>query len=377
MSFGSRVYAELRGDRVIWTIVILLSVISTLAVYSATGTIGFKEGVGTQYYMMKHLVLTVLGLFTIYMCYILHYMQYSKAAPYLVLVTIPLLVLTLAMGPEINDARRWIKIPLINITFQTSELAKLALVTYVARAISSKQDYIKDFDSAFLPIIVPILIICGLIAPADLSTAVLLFVVCMLLMFIGRVDLKYIWLLFFCGIVVFACLITAAELFPEIDIIRDTTWRQRIDEFVNNPDGGYQIMQSKIAIAEGDFFGLGPGNSVQRNFLPHPYSDFIYAIICEEYGLFGGLVILVLYVLLFVRCVKIVTKSQKSFGALLALGMGLMITLQALANMAVSVHLVPVTGLTLPLMSMGGTSMLFTSVMAGMILSVSKYIEEA
>lgn len=376
MSFGSRVYAELRGDRVIWSIVILLSMISILAVYSATGTIGFKDGVGTEYYMIKHLVLTLLGLGVTYICYMLHYMQYSKAAPYLVLLAVPLLVFTLAMGSGINDAWRWIKIPIINVTFQTSELAKLALVTYVARAISSKQDYIKDFDSAFLPIIVPILIICGLIAPADLSTAVLLFIVSMLLMFIGRVDLKYIWLLFFCGIVVFACLITAAELFPSIEIIRDDTWRQRIDDFFNNPDGGYQIQQAKIAIAEGDFFGNGPGNSVQRNFLPHPYSDFIYAIICEEYGLFGGLVILSLYVLLFVRCVKIVVRSEKSFGALLALGMGLMITLQALANMAVAVHLVPVTGLTLPLMSMGGTSMLFTCIMAGMILSVSKYIEE-
>jgi cell division protein FtsW len=374
MSFGSRIYAELRGDRAIWTIVILLGIISLLAVYSSTGTIAFKNGLGTQYYLQKHFLLLGTGLVITYFCYLMHYMKYSVAAPYMILLAVPMLVFTLAMGSSINEARRWISIPVLDITFQTSEFAKIALVTFVARTISSKQDYIKDFQSAFLPIIVPILVICGLIAPADLSTAALLFFVCVLLMFMGRVSVKYIWLLIFCGVVLFSVLVMLGEFFP--DYIRVATWKIRIDEFFNNEEGVYQVQQAKIAIASGEFFGLGPGNSIARNFLPAAYSDFIYAIICEEYGLLGGFAIIFLYVMLFVRCVRLVVRSQKSFGALLALGMGLLIVTQALANMAVSVHLVPVTGLTLPLMSMGGTSMLFTSVAAGMILSVSRYIEK-
>ncbi len=375
MSFGTRIYSELRGDRVIWTVVILLAVISILSVYSSTGTIAYKNGVGTEYYLMKHLFLVIGGLLTTYFCYLLHYMQYSRTAPFMILFAIPLLVFTIAFGAELNEARRWITLPIINITFQTSDFAKIALITYVARAISSKQDYIEDLQSAFLPIIVPILIICGLIAPADLSSAILLFITCLLLMFIGRVSIKYIGLLLFCGVAMFSILVVLGDLFFD-DIIRVDTWRTRLSDFFNNTDGVYQIQQAKIAIADGGIFGLGPGNSIQRNHLPHAYSDFIYATICEEYGLFGGLIVLSLYVLLFFRCVKIVVKSEKSFGALLALGMGMMIVIQALANIAVSVHLVPVTGLTLPLMSMGGTSLLFMSVAAGMILSVSRYIEK-
>lgn len=374
MSFETRVYNELRGDRVIWTIVILLGIISLLAVYSSTGTMAYKNGVGTEYYLQKHFLLLTTGLFITYLCYLMHYMRYSIFAPYMIMLAVPMLVFTLAMGAEINDARRWITIPLLDVTFQTSEFAKIALITFVARSITSKQDYIKDFQSAFLPIIVPILIICGLIAPANLSSATMLFFVCMLLMFMGRVSTKYIALLFFCGIILFSFLVMLGEFFP--DVVRVGTWKNRIGDFMGDSEGVYQVQQAKIAIANGELFGLGPGNSLQRNFLPAAYSDFIYAIICEEYGLLGGFVILFLYIMLFIRCVRLVVRSQKSFGALLALGMGLLIVTQALANMAVSVHLTPVTGLTLPLMSMGGTSMLFTSMAAGMILSVSRYIEK-
>lgn len=375
MSIGNRIYAELRGDRTIWVIVTMLAIFSILTVYSATGSMAFKErGGNTEYFLMKHGVFVLGGLVLTYLCYLMHYTQYSKIAPMLLVASIPLLVYTIAMGTEVNEARRWITLPVIGFTIQTSDFAKLALIIYVARAISSKQEYIKDFSSAFLPIIVPILIICSLIAPADLSTSLILFAACLGMMFLGRVDIKYILLLLFLGIVVFALLIIIGNFFPEV--VRIQTWITRMQEFIENSDGGYQIKQAKIAIADGGWFGIGPGNSTQRNYLPAPYSDFIYAIICEEYGLIGGFIVLALYVLLFYRCVSIVTRSPKAFGAMLVLGLGLMITIQALANIAVSVHLVPVTGLTLPMVSMGGTSIIFSSIAFGMILSVSRYIEK-
>lgn len=374
MSVATRIYAELRGDKSIWAIVALLAIFSILSVYSSTGTLAYQErGGNTEAFLTKHTIILIGGLFLTYLCHLMHYMRYSRAAPVLLLLSIPLLVYTIAFGADINEARRWISLPYVGITFQTSDFAKLALILYVARAISTKQDYIKDFNSAFLPIIVPILIICGLIAPADLSSAMLLFFTCVLMMFIGRVALQYIGLLLLLGIVVFALLVVMGQFFPEV--IRVETWTSRVRDFMMNPDGGYQVQQAKMAIANGGWFGIGPGNSIQRNYLPSPYSDFIYAIICEEYGIIGGTLVIGLYVLLFFRVTRLVTKSPKAFGAMLATGLSVSLVVQAFANIAVSVHLVPVTGLTLPMVSMGGTSILFTCISFGIILSVSKYIE--
>ena len=374
MSIGTRIYAELRGDRSIWAIMAVLAIFSILVVYSSTGTLAYREMAGnTETLLIKHFMIVVGGLFLAYLAHLVHYLRYSKAAPFLLLLSVPLLVYTIAFGADINDARRWITVPFVGITFQTSDFAKLALILYVARAISSKQDYIKDFNSAFLPIIVPVLIICGLIAPADLSSAILLFFTCVCMMFVGRVALQYIVLLLLLGIVVFAMLVLLGEFFPEI--IRSETWVSRVRDFVDKPDGGYQVQQAKIAMANGEWFGLGPGNSIQRNYLPSPYSDFIYAIVVEEYGIFIGILIILLYVLLFFRATRLVTKSPKAFGAMLAIGLSISLVLQAFINIAVSVHLVPVTGVTLPMISMGGTSILFTCISFGMILSVSKYIE--
>ena len=365
---------SLKGDKVIWMIFAMLTLFSILTVYSATGTIAYKErGGNTEFYLLKHTVIVFMSVIVAYLGYLLHYMKYRKVAAILMLIAIPLLMFTVAFGAEVNQARRWITLPIIDLTFQTSDFAKLALIIWVAKAISSKQEYITDFKSAFLPIIIPIIIIVGLIAPADLSSALLLFVTTFLMMFIGRVHWKYLALLIFLGIVVFALMIVVGEFFP--DFIRVDTWVTRLREFMENQDGGYQVQQGKIAMANGEWIGLGPGNSTQRNFVPSPYSDFIYSIIIEEYGLIGGFVILGMYVLLFFRTVRLVTKSPRAFGAILAVGLSLSIVIQAFANMAVSVNLVPVTGLTLPMVSMGGTSLLFTSISFGIILSVSKYIE--
>jgi len=375
MSIGNKIYAELRGDRAVWMILLMLVIFSLLTVYSSTGHMAFqRQGGNTEFYLLKHFFFISIGLTLTYICYVMHYTQYMKIAPILLIICIPLLMYTIGFGLEVNDARRWLRIPFIGLTFQTSDFGKLALIIYVARAISAKQDYIKDFKSAFLPIIVPILIICGLIAPADLSSALLLFVTCVGMMFLGRVAVQYILILILLGIVVFAGLIVIGEFFPEF--VRTDTWIERVRAFANETEPGYQILHSKIAIANGGIFGSGPGNSVMRNYLPAPYSDFIYAMICEEYGLIGGFLIIALYVFLFFRCVSIVTRAPKAFGAMLVMGLGMLMVIQALANMAVTVQLVPVTGLTLPLVSMGGTSIVFTCIAFGMILSVSRYIEK-
>ncbi len=373
MSLGSRLYVELRGDKVIWAILALLTMISILLVYSSTGSLAYKiQGGNTEFYLLKHTIILAFGLVLTYACFLLHYEKYKIAAPYLMLIALLLLTYTIFAGSNINEARRWIELPIIGLTIQSSDFAKIVLVIFVAKELTKKQDYIKDFKSAFLPIIVPVLLVCALIAPADLSSAGVLFITCLLMMFVGRVALKYILLLIALGVVVFSVLYMLGELFP--DYVRTETWTSRIREFRQKVEP-YQIQQSKIAIASGEWFGLGPGNSIQRNFLPQSYSDFIYAIIIEEYGLFGGGFIMLLYILLFIRTTRLMTKSEKTFGAMVAMGLSALLVIQALMNMAVVVHLLPVTGLTLPMISLGGTSLLFTCISFGIILSVSKYVE--
>lgn len=377
MSLSARISAELRGDRVIWAILVLLALFSLLAVYSSTGTLAYKErGGNTEAYLLKHGVILASGLVITYFCHLLHYMRYNRWAPILLPVAMLLLAYTAVLGADINDARRWIVLPVVGITFQTSDLAKIALILYVARAISSKQEYIKDFRGAFLPIIVPVILVCGLIAPADLSTAILLFFTALMMMFIGRVALKYIGLLLVAGFFMFTFLLLIGRYFP--DYVRVATWENRLQEFwAPSPlgDDTYQVDQAKMAIANGGWTGVGPGNSTQRNYLPAPYSDFIYAIICEEYGILGGGILIGLYLLLFFRVTRLVTKSPKAFGAMVALGLSISLVIQAFINIAVSVNLLPVTGITLPMVSMGGTSLLFSCLAFGIILSVSKYIE--
>ena len=374
-SLGITLYKNLSGDRGLWIVWILLGLGSLLAVYSATGHLAFlNKGGNTEYYLIKQMVFLFLGGGIMYFCSRQHYLQYNKLAPWLLVVVIPLLLLTWLAGTEINYARRWLTIPVVGMTFQTSDFAKLALIIYLARVISYKQDIIKEFNNAFLPIIVPVIVVCGLIMPADFSTACMLFLTCILMMFVGRVSMKFIGLIIIFGLIVVGLFMVLGTIFP--DDIRAATWVSRISDFFNEDVTGHQIMQSKIAIAEGGIFGVGPGGSLQRNVLPHPYSDFIYAIICEEYGLFGGFTIIALYTAVLYRCVRLISRFPKSFGALLAAGLGMNIVIQAYLNIAVSVDLIPVTGLALPIISMGGTSMIFTCIAFGIILSVSRYLEQ-
>ncbi|MBN8679667.1 MAG: FtsW/RodA/SpoVE family cell cycle protein [Chitinophagales bacterium] len=374
MSLGNRIAAELRGDRTIWMIVAVLSLFSLLAVFSSSGWEAWRSrGGNTTGMLVGHMVKLAFGLFLVYLGHLVHYRRYQQFARPMLWITVPLLLFTLFFGKNINDANRWISVA--GISFQPSEMAKIALIIYVARALTIKQEYITSLRQAFFPIIIPVVLVCGLIAPSNLSTAMILFTTCILLMFMGRVSAQYIIMMMFLGLLVFAVLVGIGKVYPELDLVRVNTWEKRVETFLHDEDGGYQVQQAKIAIAKGGIFGNGPGNSMMRHYLPYCNADFIYAIICEEYGLIGGVIVLALYVMLFLRNVRLVTQSPKAFGAFLAIGLSLMLTVQALANMAVNLNLVPATGLTLPLVSMGGTSVLFTCISLGMILSVSKYIE--
>ncbi len=363
-----------RGDIYIWIVVFFLSIFSLLAVYSSTGTLAFKYQSGnTEYYLIKHLTLMVAGLILMYYAHLVNYRYYSKIAQILIFLSIPLLLYTLLFGSEINQASRWITIPIIGQSFQTSDLAKLALIMFLARELSKRQENIKDFKKSFLPIIFSVVVVIGLIAPANFSTALMLFATCCLIMLIGRISFKQIALTCLVGAVVLSLVVFFGP--------RRDTYRSRVEAFIHqekaDPDKSFQSDQSKIAIASGGLLGKGPGNSTQRNYLPHPYSDFIYSIIIEEYGIIGGVFIIILYLVFLYRSIKIVTKAPKAFGALLACGLSFSLVIQAFANMAVAVNLLPVTGVPLPLVSMGGTSILFTSIAFGIILSVSRDIEEA
>jgi cell division protein FtsW len=297
-----------KGDRWIWLIIILLSLISIMAVYSSTAGIAYRKGMSVERYLLfKHVIFVLLGIGMIYISHLLDYKYYAGISKVLMIITIPLLIYTLLFGTNLNEASRWVKIPIIGLTFQTSDLAKLSLITFLARMLTKKQENIKDVKNSFLPIMGSVVVVFGLIAKANLSTGLMLFGVSILLLIVGRVSIKQISIVCAGGIVMMFFLFLTTE--------RAGTWKQRIDTFMHpelqSSDKTYQADHSKIALASGGLFGKGPGNSTERNFLPHPYSDFIFAIIIEEYGTVGGLAIMVLYLVLLYRCVRIVTEVRR------------------------------------------------------------------
>ena len=394
--WGQHLAHRTKGDKVIWALVVLLSLASMLVVYSATGSLAYKNYKGnTEIYLFKQVAFIVLGIGIIYFAHRVNYIIYSKIAQLLFILSIPLLIYTLFFGLSMNEGSRWIRLPIIGLNMQTSELAKLALFMYLARLIGKKQDVIKDFRKGYLPLIIPVAIICVLIAPANLSTALLLGASCMLLLFIGRASTKH--LLMTVGIVcipvlflIIAAIIShhagddSSESKKESSsklTARVSTWVNRVEHFIYggkdaDDEDAYQINQAKIAIAKGGVMGVGPGNSTQRNFLPQAYNDFIYPIIIEEYGLVGGTFIVFIYLVFLFRSIKIFRRCPYAFGAFLSLGLSFTLVIQAIANMAVSVNLFPVTGVTLPLVSMGGSSFLFTCLSIGIILSVARNVEQ-
>lgn len=393
---GTKLLTRTRGDKYIWGIVIMLTIISLLVVYSATGSLAYKYNKGnSEVYLFKQLSFIAIGLAVIYFLHRINYTLFSRLSLILYIISVPLLAYTLFFGTEINEGSRWIKLPVINLTIQTSDFARLALFMYLSRQLSRKQEVIKDFKKGFLPVIIPVVITCALIMPANLSNALLTGATSLVLMFIGRISFKHILLTIAVALIPVVIIVGIAISTHKSNADENTkagsvattlssfgrfgTWVKRVQDFMYSEDTEvpYQVQQANIAIANGGIlFGLGPGNSIQRNFLPQAYNDFIYVIIIEEYGLFGGAFIIFIYLVFLFRCIRIFRRCPFAFGAFLALALSFTLVIQALANMAVNVGLMPVTGVTLPLLSMGGSSFLFTCAAIGIVLSVARNVEQ-
>ena len=353
-----------KGDPVIWGIMLLLAVLSILAVYSAASSLAYRHMQGnTEYYLAKHSLLMLSSLGAMWVAHRIDYRYYAGLAKLALWISVPLLLLTWRYGLTLNEASRWLTIPVINKAFQPSDLAQLALIASLANMLAKRQRNIGDLQEALVPMLVWCGVIGGLIALTNLSSALLLLLTCMLLMYIGRVPISYLFMLAAIGLVVGAIAVQVGQ--------RGETALRRLKTFAQE-ELPFQTEQAYIAVATGGLYGKGPGNSQQRNFLPHPYSDFIYAILVEEYGLIGGVVVVVLYLALLYRGIRNVSQSNRAYGGLLAAGLSFALVLQAVANMGVAVGLGPVTGLPLPFVSMGGTSLLFTGIAVGIILSVSR-----
>jgi len=371
-----KIFQYIQGDKAIWAVVALLALFSFLPVYSASSNLAYLYGDGsTLPFLLKHFAHLVLGFAIIYGVHKIPYNYFRGLSIIALPVVILLLLITISEGATIEgaNASRWIRVPFVGVTFQTSTLAAVALMTYVARYLSRIKDKEITFKESLLPLWLPVFIVLGLILPANLSTTAIIFTMVIILVFVGGYPLKYLGFILGVGLLLLTLFVLTAKAFPGVFPNRVDTWISRVESFTDNEDteADYQIEKAKIAIASGGFTGLGPGKSIQKNFLPQSSSDFIYAIIVEEFGMIGAFFLLFLYLLLLFRLVIVAHKSSSMFGKLLVIGVGLPIVFQALINMAVAVELFPVTGQTLPLISSGGTSIWMTCLAIGMILSVS------
>lgn len=368
-------FHRLGGDRTIWLVALILGVISLLAVYSSIASLAFKSEGGTLRFLFKHGLMLAGGAAIMIMASRVRFTIYSRLSQLLIGVIAVLLLLTLLLGANLNEASRWMEIPGLGVTFQTSDLAKVVLIAYVARVIGRHGGDPWTLRDVMMKLMLPMGVVCGLILPANFSTAALLFTVCLLVMFIGRVPIRHMVLIVLVAAAAFALLLLLAKTSPGL-LPRLDTWNARLAGFGSgDSEANYQVEHAKIAIASGGLLPNGPGSGTSRNYLPHPYSDMIYAFIVEEYGsILGGLGLLLLFLILMFRAIRVAHKCEKQFGALVAVGCGLMLGIQALVNMAVAVNLVPVTGQPLPLVSMGGTSIWSTCLAIGIVLSVSRSV---
>ena len=377
---------RLEGDKAIWMVVLILSVWSLLSVYSSISFLAVKAGGNSTKFLTKQGILLMVGLGVIYIVHRINYKYFARLANVVYGLAVIALVLTLVAGSDINDAKRWLEIPFVGLTLQTSDFAKVALVMWVAKELHLRREYLDDFRNEVVPILIRIALVCGLILPADLSTALMLGAVTVGMMFVGGVPISGLFriggLAMALGMGIYGVGKVSPEMFP-----RFGTWTNRIEQHIGFTTGGadhvategeYQIELAQVAIHNGGLFPSGPGTGTSRNYLPHPYSDMIYAFIIEEWGaIIGGLGLLLIYLIFLYRTILTAKKCDRPFGSYLAMGLGMMITLQALINMAVAVRLLPTTGQPLPLVSYGGTSILFTCLAIGMILAVSRSPELA
>ncbi len=369
---------HLRGDRVIWMVCLILGLLSILAVYSSISSLAYKYTDGkTFHYLVKHGLMLATGFAIMYGVHLVNYRYFSRMAQIAIWFSVVLLILTLLLGVNLNDASRWLKIPIINQNFQTSDFAKIALIAYLSRLLVVKREVLHDLKLGLLPLMLPIVLVCGLILPANFSTAAMLFAVCFILLFIGGVPMKHLGLVLGVAVAGFAMLIVLSSAVPDL-LPRASTWKARILNFESgDSEANYQIEHAMMAIKSGGVLPSGPGTGDSRNYLPHPYSDMIYAFIIEEYGsVIGGCGVVLLYLIFLYRCMKLASSCQRPFGTFLVIGLSLLIGFQAFINMGVAVNLLPTTGQPLPLVSMGGTSIWFTCLAIGIILSVSRSVTE-
>lgn len=367
-----------KGDRVIWVLMVFLTLYSGLAVASSVAALGYRDGGNVTMHIVRHLGFLVLGWIIIYIIHKVPYKHYSSLANLILLTAVILLIYTLAFGVHLNEATRSVRIPGTGLTFQSSDFAKIALIIFVARFLSRNQTEIQDFKKGFLPVLLVIGLVCALILPENFSTAFILFATSLVLLYIGRVKVKYLMGLVISGILLVAVFVIIGKATGAS--IREETWQNRIEHHFSkdaNPEEKFQSDKAKIAIANGGMFGKFAGHSTQRRSLPQAYSDFIFAIVIEEYGfLFGALPLVFFYLVLMYRAGVIVRKCDRTFPAFLVIGLMIGLVIQAMVNMGVSSGLLPVTGQPLPWVSRGGTSILFTAISVGMILGVSRSINE-
>lgn len=380
-NLASRIKDRLEGDKVIWMVALILSVLSLLSVYSSISSLAFKAGGNSTKFLTKQGILLLMGLGVIYIVHRINYKYFARLANVVYGLAVVALILTLVVGSDINDAKRWLEIPFVGLTLQTSDFAKVALVMWVAKELHLRREYLEDFRHEVIPILIRIALVCGLILPADLSTALMLGMVTVGMLVVGGVPWSGIFRIGGLGAVLALGLYGFGKASPDL-FPRFGTWTSRIEQHIGFSTGGenhvasegeYQIELAQVAIHNGGLLPSGPGTGTSRNFLPHPYSDMIYAFIIEEWGaIIGGLGLLLIYLILLYRTILATKNCDRPFGSYLAMGLGMMITIQALINMAVAVRLFPTTGQPLPLVSYGGTSILFTCLSIGMILAVSR-----
>jgi len=364
-----------RGDRYLWGLIALFMLISLLSVYSSSVSVAYSSHQGNTFYFLRtQFIMLLLGMLIIVVTHWIPYIKYMQFAAIGLGVSVILLGITLVAGVSINEATRWLEIPVIGLKLQTSDIAKVALVIYLARGLTIYQHELNNFRTVTIKLVVPVAIVCILIMPENLSTAVMIFMISMIILFIGRVPIKFLMAyagLGLAGVLLFAALL----LIIKKDDNRVQVWKNRIETYFSgesSPDADYQSNQAKIAISTGKLFGKLPGGSTQRNMLPQSNSDFIFAIIVEEYGLFGAIIVILSYLALMFRGIQIARKCDYAFPALMVLGLTVMIVFQAFLNMLVAVGLFPVTGQTLPMISWGRTSVIVISFSRGAILSVSR-----
>lgn len=369
---------RIQGDRTLWVIAVLLALFSLLPVYSASSNIAFLYGSGDTFGMLaRHGLHLVLGLILMYATHKIPYRHYGPLSLILMPIAVILLIYTLFQGHSVANAARWIQIPFLGWTFQTSAFASIVLMIYIARYLAKADpEKVKSFKKSFIPLLLPIFLVCGFILPANFSTAALIFSIAMVVLFMGGYPFKNLLIIFGGGVAVLGIFILLVMAFPNMTN-RVETWKTRIESFTEgSTEENYQVTKAKMAIAEGQVFGKGPGKSIQKNFLPQSNSDFIYAVIVEEFGTVGGIIIVFFYVLFLIRVLTISTKAESKFGMLVAAGTGFAILIQAFVNLGVAVNLLPVTGQTLPLISAGGSSIWMTCMAIGIILSVSRGKQE-